>query len=147
MFLHRNCPTETSEFISFWRQLGSPLVMKIPGDYFSGITLCFRCRLGINSFWQQLESSLEISRRHLGTNYVWCQLGLSLGFAIPGDSVSWIPPYYPPLWFTLLICSWGATFSPVGVLLFFSFLGELQQSTKDRFPTFSSTQLPTIYIY
>ena len=123
--LRRNCPAGTSEFISFWRQLRSPLGMKILGDSLSGIPFCFRWRLGINSFWRQLGSSLELSRWHLGFNFVWRLLGSPLGFAIPGDSFSGISPCFPLLGFTLLICSWGTTFSPVGGLLFFSFLGEL----------------------
>ena len=48
-------------------------------------------------------------------------------FAIPGDSFSRIPPCFPLLGFTLIIHLRGTTFSPVGGLLFFSFLGELQQ--------------------
>ena len=57
--LHINCLAVTSEFISFWRQLRSPLGMKIPGDSFSGIPLRFFWCLGINYFWRQLGSSLE----------------------------------------------------------------------------------------
>ena len=123
--LRKNCPAGTSDFISFWRQLGSPLGMKIPGDSFSGNPIRFRWRLGTNSFWRQLGSSLELSRWHLVINSVWYQLGLPLGFLIPGDSFSWIPPCFPLLEFTLFICSWGTTFSPVGGLLFLFFLGEL----------------------
>ena len=63
--LSRNCPAGTSEFTSFWRQLGSPLGMKIPGDSFSGVPLCFRWRFQTNSFWPKLGSSLEFSRWHL----------------------------------------------------------------------------------
>ena len=145
--LCRNCPAGTSEFIHFWRQLGSPLGMKIPGDYFSGIPLGFCWRLGINSFWCQFGSSLEFSRWHLGINSVWRQLGLPLGFAIPGDSISGIPPCFPPLGFTLLICSWGITFHTIGGLLLLSFLGELHRSPNYRYPKFPSTQSPTMYIY
>ena len=99
--------------------------MKIPGDFFSGIPLRFRWCLIINSFWCQLGPSLEFSRGHLGINSVWCQLGSPLGFAIPVDSFAGIPPCFPPLGFTLLIRLRGTTFSPVGGLLFFSFIGEL----------------------
>ena len=66
--LHKNCPSGTSEFISFWRQLGSSLGVKIPGDSFSGIPLQFRWCLGISSFWRQLGSSLEFARGPHGYN-------------------------------------------------------------------------------
>ena len=46
-------------------------------------------------------------------------------FAIPGDSFLGIPPCFPRLGFTLIFRSQGTTFSPVGGLLLFSFLGEL----------------------
>ena len=79
-------------------------------------------------------SSLEFFGGHLGTNSVWRQIGSPLGFAIPRDSFSGIPPFFPPLGFTLLICLWGHTFSPVGGLLFFSFLGGLHHfSVDDRY--------------
>ena len=99
--------------------------MKILGDSFSGIPLCFCWRLVINSFWRKLKSQLELSRWHLRVNTVWRQLGSPLGFAVPRDSVSGITPCFPMLGFTLLICSWGTKFSPVGGLLFFYFLGKL----------------------
>ena len=134
--LRRNCPTGTSEFIFFWHQLGYPLGMIIPGDSLLGVHLCSLCRLGIKSFWSQLRFPLELYLWHLRINSVWRQLGSPLGFAIPGDSFLGIPPYFPLLGFTLLIHSCGTTFSPVGVLLFFSFLGELHQSPNDTFPTF-----------
>ena len=70
--LHRNYPSGTSESISFRRQLGSYLGVKIPGYFFLGIPLCFFWCLGIN----------------------------------------WIPPCFPPLGFTLIVCSRGTTFSP-----------------------------------
>ena len=105
-------PSGTSEFISFWRQLGLYLGVKIPRDSFLGIPLRFRCCLGINSFWHQLGSSLEFSRGHLGTNYVWRQLGSHLGLTIPGDYFSGIPPCFPLLGFTLIVCSWESTFPP-----------------------------------
>ena len=98
--------------------------MKITGYSLSGIPLCFCWRLGINSFWLQLGSSLELSRWHLGINSLWRQLGSPLGFAIPRDSFSGIPLSFPPLGFHLLIHLWGTTFSPVGGLLLFSFLGK-----------------------
>ena len=127
------CQRENSNEYPSWhqkelilrRQLRSPLGMKIPVDSFSGIPLCFRWRLRINYFWCQLGSSLEFSRWHLGINSVWRQLILPLGFAIPGDSFSGIPPFFPQLGFTLIICLWGTIFPPVGGLLFFSFLGGL----------------------
>ena len=99
--------------------------MKIPGYSFSGIPLRFCWCLGINSFWRQLGSLLELSCWHLGINSVWRQLGSPLVFAIPGDSFSRIPPCFPPLGFTLVVRSLGTPFSPVGGLLFFYFLGEL----------------------
>ena len=99
-------------FFFFWRILGYPLGMKTPGDSFSGIPLCFRWRLGINSFWCQLGYSLELSRWYLIINSVWNQIGLPLGFAIPGDSFSGISPCFLPLGFTLIICYWGTIFSP-----------------------------------
>ena len=124
--LRRNCPSDTSEFISFLCQLGSSLGVKIPGDSFSGIPLRFCWRLGINSFWRQLGSLLEFSRGHLGINSVWRKIGSTLGFAIPGDSFlrySYLfPPvgvysaylfvgnYISPRWrFTILLLSWGTT--------------------------------------
>ena len=79
----------------------------------------------MNSFWCQLGSLSEFSHYHLGINSVWRQLGSPLGFAIPGDSLSGITPCFLLLGFTLLICSGGTTFSPIGGLLFFSFLGGL----------------------
>ena len=99
--------------------------MKIPGDSFSGIPLCFLWCLGITSFWRPLGSSLEIFRGRLGTNSVWRPFGSPLGFGIPGDSFSGIPPCFPPLGFNLIVCSRGTTLSPVGGFLFFSFLVEL----------------------
>ena len=103
--LRRNCPTGTSEFTSFWRQLGSPLGIKIPGDSLSGIPLWFCWRLGINSFWCQLGSSLELSRWHLGINSLWRQLGSPLGFAIPWDSFLGIPLCINSFW-----CQLGSSF-------------------------------------
>ena len=123
--LRRNCPTGTSEFTYFWRQLGSPLGMKIPGDSLLGVPVYFRWRLGINSFWRELGYLLGFSRWHLQINTVWRQIGSPLGLSISGDSFLGIPPYISPLGFTLLICLWETTCSPVGGLLFLSFLGEL----------------------
>ena len=135
------------EFISFWRHLGSYLGVKIPGDFFSGIPLRFRWCLGISSFWRQLGCLLEFSCGHLENNSFWRQLGSPLGFVIPGDSFSGIPPCFPLMGFTLLICLRGITWSPIEGLLFFYFLGELNQSPNYRLPTLSLTQLPTTYIY
>ena len=120
-------PSGTLEFISFWRQLGSYLGVKIPGDSFLGIPPCFFWYLGINSFWRQLGSLLEFSCGNLGINSVWHQLGSPMGFSIPGDSFSGIPPCFPPVgvysdysfvgdyifprWgFIILFFSWGTTF-------------------------------------
>ena len=127
MSLRRNCPAGTSEFISFWRQLGSPLVMKIPGDSFLGIPLCFRWRLIINVFWRQLESLLEFSHWHLGINSVWRQLGSSLVFSIPGDLFSGIPTCFPRwglLW--LFVCG-EIHFPPLGVYYSSPFLENYMQ--------------------
>ena len=55
-----------------------------------------------------------------------------MGFAIPVDSFSGTPPWFPPLGFSLLIRSCGTTYFPVGDLLYFYFLGELHQSPKDK---------------
>ena len=122
--LRRNYPSGTSEFILFWCPLGLYLGVKNPRDSFSGIPLCFRWCLGITSFWRPLGSSLESSRRRLGNNSVWRPFRSPLGFAIPWDSFSGIPPCFPPLGFTLIFRSRGTTFFPVGGFLFFSFLGE-----------------------
>ena len=85
-----------------------------------------RWHLGINTFWRQLGSLLEFSSQYLGNNSVWIQIGSPLGFAIPGDSFSRIPPCSPPLVFTFLIRQCGTKYFPVGDLLYFSFLDELQ---------------------
>ena len=106
--------------------------MKIPGDWLSGIPLCFRWHLGINSFWRQLISLLELSCCHLRINSFWRQLGSPSGFAIPRYSFLGIPPCFPPLGLTMLIRSWGTTYFPVGILLYFCFLGELHQSPKEK---------------
>ena len=132
MSLCRNCPAGTSEFFSFWRQIGSPLGMKIPRDSFSWIPLCFCWCLGIDYFWGQQESSLEFSHWHLGINSIWHQLGWSLGFEIPGDSVSGIPPCLPLLGFILLICSWGTIFPPLGVYYYSYFLGNCMRSAYQK---------------
>ena len=121
--LRKNFPAGTSDFISFWRQLGSPLGMKIPGDSFSGNPIRFRWRLGTNSFWRQLGSSLELSRWHLVINSVWYQLGLPLGFLIPE---------IPSRGFLLVFLCWSLLylfvrgelhFPPLGVYYSYSFLG------------------------
>ena len=130
--LRRNFPAGTWKFTSFWRKLGSPLGMKIPGYSLLGIPLFFCWHLRINSFWFQLISLLKLSRWHLVINYVWRQLGSPLGFSIPVYSFSGIPPCFPPLGFTLNIRSCGTTFSPVRGLLLFSFLGGIHQSPKDK---------------
>ena len=98
---------------------------------------CSRWHLRINLFWIQLGFSLEFPRWHLGINSIWRQLRSPLGFAIPGDSFSGIPPCFPLLGFTLLICSCGTTYFPVRDLLFFSFLGGLHQSPNDRIAYFT----------
>ena len=127
--LHRNCtqrrnfPAGISEFTYFWRQLGSPLGMKIPGDSLSEIPLCFCCRLGINSFWRQHGYLLEFFCLHLIINSVWRQLRCPLVFLTPGDSFLGIPPCFPLLGFTQLICSCGTTFPPLGVYYSSPFLG------------------------
>ena len=122
----KNCPSGTSEFISFLRQLGSSLGVKIPRDSFSGIPFRFCWCLGIHSFWRQLGSSLEFSHGHLGINSVWRQLGLPLVFAIPGYFFSLgfllgLPPWgfiaysfmgdyiFSRLGFTILLLYWGTT--------------------------------------
>ena len=106
--LCRKIPACTLEFFSFWRQLGSLLGMKIPGDSVLGIPLFFCWRLIINSFWRQLGSLLELSCLHLRMNSVWRQLGLPLGICnswrfLLGDS---------------------SLFSPVGVCSDYLFVGE-----------------------
>ena len=68
---------------------------------------------------------MELSLWHLGITSLWRQIRDPLGFAIPRDSFSEIPPCFPPLGFTMLISLWGPTYFPIGVLLYFSFLGEL----------------------
>ena len=68
---------------------------------------------------------MEFSRGYLGTKFVWCQLVLHLRFAIPGDFFLGIPSCFPLLGFNLIVRSRGTTFSTVGGLLLFSFLGEL----------------------
>ena len=93
-----------------------------------------------------LGSLLGFSCGRLGNNSVWHPFGSPLGFAIPGDSFSGIPPFFPLLGFTLIIRLRGTTFSPVGGLLLFSFLGKLHQSLNDRLPTFPSTQPLSTYI-
>ena len=138
--LHINYPSGTSEFISFWCLLGLYLGVKIPGDSFSGILLCFHWCLVIISFWRSIGSSLEFFCRRLGNNSVWRPLGSPLVFAIPGDSFLGIPPCFPALGFTLILCSRGTAFSLVWGFLFFSFLGGLHQSPNYRLPTFPSTQ-------
>ena len=115
---------------SFWCQLGSSLGLEITGYSFSGILLCFRWHLRINYFWLQLGSLLEFSCWNLGNDSFWRQLGSPLGFGIPGDSFSGIPLCFTQLGFIMLIRSWGTTYFPVGILLCFSFLGELHQSPK-----------------
>ena len=68
---------------------------------------------------------MEFPCGRLRTIFVWRPFGSLLGFAIPRDSFSRIPPCFPPLGFTLVVRSLGTPFSPVGGLLFFYFLGEL----------------------
>ena len=114
---------------SFWIQIELYLGVKIPRDSFLGIPLRFRWCLRTISFWRQLGYSLGFSCRHLGTNSVWRPLGLPLGFAIPGDSLSGVPPCFPPLGFTLIVCLQGTTFSPVGVSYSSPFLGDSISTT------------------
>ena len=121
--LWRHCPAGTSEFVSFWRQIGSHLGMKNPGDSFLGIPLGFCWRLGNNYFWRQLESSLKFSRWHLRIDSIWRQLILSFGFVILRYSVSGISPCFPPFGFTLLIRLWGTIFSLLWVYCYSLFLG------------------------
>ena len=131
---------------SFWCQLGSPLGMKIPGDSLSGIPLCFLWRLGINSFWRQLGYLLALPRWHLGINSVWCHIGSLLGFAIPGDSFSGIPPCIP-CWFLLcLFVCVELRFSPLGVYYSSPLLGNYINHQRTRLPTFPSTQLLIMHI-
>ena len=101
--------------------------MKIPGDSLSGIPLCFRWRLGINYFWRQLGSSLELSCWHFKINSFWFHMGSPSVFAIPVDSLSGITPCFTLLGFTLITRLCGTTYFPVGGLLYFSFLGVLHQ--------------------
>ena len=97
--------------------------VKIPGDSFSGIPLCFCWCLGITSFWRPLGSSLEFSCGRLGTNSVWRPFGSTLGFVTPRYFFSGIPPCFPPLEFTLIVCLRGTTFPPLGVYCYSPFLG------------------------
>ena len=46
-----------------------------------------------------------------------------MGFAIPGDSFSGLPPCFPLLGFTLLISSWGTIFPLLGFYYYYTFLG------------------------
>ena len=53
-----------------------------------------------------------------------------MGFGIPRDSLSGISLCFPLLGFNMLIRLWGTTYFPVGVLLCFSFIGELHGRKK-----------------
>ena len=118
-----NYPSGTSEFIYFWRQLGSYLGVKISGDSFLGIPLRFCWCLVINSFWHQFGSLLEFSCGNIATNFVWRQLRSPLGFAIPGDSFLGIPPC-SPRWGLLWFFVHGELhFPPLGVYYSYPFLG------------------------
>ena len=121
--LHKNCPSGTSEFISFWHEPGFYLGVKIPGDSLSRIPLCFRWCHRINSFWLQLGSSLEFPRGHLGINSVWRQLTLPLGFSIPGDSFSGFLLVFPRLGLFCLFVRGGLHFPPLGAYYYYPFLG------------------------
>ena len=94
------------------------------GDSFRGFTFAFAGTADL----LPLGFLLEISRGRLRTNSFCCLFGSLLLFAIRGDSFSRIPPCFPPLGFTLIVRLQGTHFSPVGGLLFFSFLGELHYS-------------------
>ena len=63
----------------------------------------------------QLGSLLEFPRWRLGTIFVWCLFGSFLGYVIPGDSFSGIPPCFSPLGFTLVVRLLGTPFPPLGV--------------------------------
>ena len=132
---------------SFWRQLGSSLGLKIPGDSFSGITLCFIWHLGTNSFWRQLGSLLEFiagtselipfgSNSDLSWDWGFLEIPYrGFLFASPVGvyyAYPFVGNYTFPRWgFTKLLLSWGTT--------------SITKST--RFPTFPSTQFPTMYTY
>ena len=79
---------------------------------------------------------MELSRGHLRINSFWRQLVSPLGFAILVDSLLWIPLSFSLLGFTMIFCSWGTTYFPVGVLLYFYFLGEIHQSPKENIAYF-----------
>ena len=69
---------------------------------------------------------MELSCWHLRISSVCRQHGSPLGFSIPGDYFSGIPPCFPLLGLTLLISLCVTKLSPVGGLLFLSFIGELR---------------------
>ena len=125
---------ETSLEFSSWHlfniflcQLGYSLYLEIHGDSFLGIPLCFFWHIGIDSFWRQLKSLLELPAGTLelipfgaisDLPWAWGFLKItSRGFLFA----------FPLLGFTMIFCSWGTTYFPVGVLLFLSFLGELHR--------------------
>ena len=110
---------------SFRQQPGSSLGLEIPGDSFLGISLFFCWHLIINSFWRQLGYLLELSRWHLVINYFWHQIKYSLGLGIPVDSFSGISLCFPLSGFTMFISPWETTHFPVDILLWFSFLGQI----------------------
>ena len=108
----RNYPSGTSEFISIWRQLGSYLGVKIPGDSFSGIPLRFHWCLGNNFFCSQLRSSLEFYCRHLGTDLQSPEIP-SRGFLVVLPCWGLIrllvsgELHFPRWGFPILLLSWG----------------------------------------
>ena len=73
--------------------------MKLKGDSLWGFLFTFSG----TSELLPLGSLLEFPCGRLGTNFVWRSFGSLLGFAIPGDSFSRIPPCFPPLGFTLIV--------------------------------------------
>ena len=93
--------------------------VKLKGDSLRGFLFAFAG----TSELLLLGSLLEFPRGRLGTNFVWRPFGSLLGFAIPGDSFSGIPPCFPPLGFTLIVCSRGTTFPPLVVYCSSPFLG------------------------
>ena len=94
-----------------------------PRIFLLGIPLCFCWRLGINSFWLQLVSLLELSRWHLKINSVWCHIRSPLRFAIPGDSFSVIPPCFLLLGLLWLFVCGELHFPPLRVYYYYIFLG------------------------
>ena len=76
------------------------MVVKLKWVFPSGIPLWFCWYIGITSVG--ILFVIFIHRR-LGTNSVWRPFVSLLLFAIPGDSFSGIPPWFPQLGFTLIV--------------------------------------------